>query len=73
MLSIGVLPETGLARQAGLELGETGAIKVSADYRTSDPHIYAVGDAVEVYNQLTRRPAKLPPGRSGPAPGKDCC
>ena len=65
VLSIGVLPETGLARQAGLELGETGAIKVSADYRTSDPHIYAVGDAVEVYNQLTRRPAKLP--LAGPA------
>ncbi|MCC8026184.1 MAG: FAD-dependent oxidoreductase [Clostridium sp.] len=65
VLSIGVLPETELARQAGLELGETGAIKVSADYRTSDPHIYAVGDAIEVYHKLTGRPSKLP--LAGPA------
>lgn len=42
VLSIGVLPETELAKQAGLEIGETGAIKVTPDYRTSDPHIYAV-------------------------------
>lgn len=65
VLSIGVLPETALARAAGLELGTTGAIKVSSDYRTSDPYIYAVGDAVEVYHQLTRKPVKLP--LAGPA------
>lgn len=65
VLSIGVLPETKLAREAGLELGETGAIKVSADYRTSDPHIYAVGDAVEVFHKLTHKPTKLP--LAGPA------
>lgn len=65
VLAIGVVPETGLAKDAGLEIGETGAIKVTADYRTSDPHIYAVGDAVEVYNSLTRKPAKLP--LAGPA------
>ncbi len=65
VLAIGVLPETGLAKEAGLELGETGAIKVSADFRTSDPHIYAVGDAIEVYNRLTHKPSKLP--LAGPA------
>ena len=65
VLAIGVLPETALAKAAGLEIGETGAIKVSADYRTSDPHIYAVGDAIEVYNRLTHKPAKLP--LAGPA------
>lgn len=65
VLSIGVLPETQLAKDAGLEIGETGAIKVSADYRTSDPHIYAVGDAIEVFHRLTRKPAKLP--LAGPA------
>lgn len=65
VLSIGVLPETELARQAGLKIGETGAIKVSPDYRTSDPHIYAVGDAIEVYHQLTHKQTKLP--LAGPA------
>ncbi len=65
VLAIGVMPETALAKDAGLELGETGAIKVSADFCTSDPHIYAVGDAIEVYNSLTHRPAKLP--LAGPA------
>lgn len=65
VLAIGVAPETGLAKAAGLELGETGAIKVDADFRTSDPHIFAVGDAIEVFNSLTRKPAKLP--LAGPA------
>lgn len=65
VLSIGVLPETELARQAGLTIGETGAIKVTPDYRTSDPHIYAVGDAIEVYQRLTHKPARLP--LAGPA------
>ncbi len=65
VLSIGVLPETELAKQAGLEIGETGAIKVTPDYRTSDPHIYAVGDAIEVYQRLTRKPTRLP--LAGPA------
>ena len=46
-------------------MGETGAIKVTSDFCTSDPHIYAVGDAIEVYNSLTRKPAKLP--LAGPA------
>lgn len=65
VLSIGVLPETELAKQAGLEIGETGAIKVTPDYRTSDPHIYAVGDAIEVYQRLTHKPTRLP--LAGPA------
>ena len=65
VLAIGVLPETALAKDAGLDLGETGAIKVSPDFCTSDPHIYAVGDAIEVYNRLTHKPAKLP--LAGPA------
>lgn len=65
VLSIGVLPETELAKQAGLEIGETGGIKVTPDYRTSDPHIYAVGDAIEVYQRLTHKPTKL--ALAGPA------
>lgn len=53
ILSIGVRPETKLAREAGLETGARGGIRVNEKMRTSDPHIWAVGDAVEVKNALT--------------------
>lgn len=46
--AIGVRPETELAKKAGLELGPTGGIKTDRNMLTSDPDIYAVGDAVEV-------------------------
>lgn len=59
VLSIGVLPDTALAKAAGLELGVTGAIKVHPDFRTSDPNIYAVGDAIETYHRLSKKPTKL--------------
>jgi NADPH-dependent 2,4-dienoyl-CoA reductase/sulfur reductase-like enzyme len=48
VLSIGVQPETALARTAGLELGLHGHIRVNGFMQTSDPNIYAAGDAVEV-------------------------
>ena len=48
VLAVGVRPDTALARAAGLELGPRGAIRVDAHLRTSDPDIYAAGDAVEV-------------------------
>jgi NADPH-dependent 2,4-dienoyl-CoA reductase/sulfur reductase-like enzyme/rhodanese-related sulfurtransferase len=48
ILSIGIRPENRLAKEAGLEVGKTGGIKVNAAMQTSDPDIYAVGDAVEV-------------------------
>jgi NADPH-dependent 2,4-dienoyl-CoA reductase/sulfur reductase-like enzyme/rhodanese-related sulfurtransferase len=53
ILSIGVRPEAGLARQAGLETGSRGGIRVDDSMRTSDPRIWAVGDAVEVRNTVT--------------------
>ncbi|XBX04296.1 FAD-dependent oxidoreductase [Enterocloster clostridioformis] len=65
VLAIGAAPETGLAKAMGLELGETGAIKVDHNYRTSDPDIYAVGDAIEVFNRLTHKPSRL--ALAGPA------
>jgi NADPH-dependent 2,4-dienoyl-CoA reductase/sulfur reductase-like enzyme/rhodanese-related sulfurtransferase len=65
VLAIGVRPETELAKDAGLEIGETGGIKVDHNYRTSDRHIYAVGDAIEVFNQLTHKPGRL--ALAGPA------
>lgn len=45
--AIGVRPDTTLAQAAGLEIGELGGIRVDGRFRTSDPRIYAVGDAVE--------------------------
>ncbi len=65
ILAIGVKPETTLAREAGLELGTTGGIKVDERMQTSDPAIYAVGDAVEVVDFATQKPALIP--LAGPA------
>ena len=59
VMAVGVKPETSLAADAGLELNQRGAIKVNANYCTSDPDIYAVGDAVEVFNALTHKPMML--------------
>ena len=47
LLSIGVRPNTSLATEAGLEIGEMRSIKVNDYLQTSDEHIYAVGDAIE--------------------------
>ena len=65
ILSIGVRPETGLAKAAGLELGPRGGIRVDAQMRTSDPFIWAVGDAVEVVDRVSGQPALVP--LAGPA------
>ena len=65
VMAVGVMPETKLAREAGLEIGATGCIKVNHNYQTSDPDIYAVGDAVEIYNALSHKPGKL--ALAGPA------
>lgn len=65
VMAIGVSPETYLAKEAGLEIGETGAIKVDKNYQTSDSDIYAVGDAIEVYHALTHSMTKL--SLAGPA------
>ncbi len=59
IMAIGTSPEIGLAREAGLEIGETGGIKVNANYQTSDPSIYAIGDAIEVSNKITNKPTRL--------------
>ena len=64
-MAIGVSPETNLAKEAGLAIGETGAIKVDKNYLTSDSNIYAIGDAIEVYNSLTHTMTKL--SLAGPA------
>ena len=53
ILAIGVRPDTKLAKTAGLEIGERGGIRVDEHMRTSDPDIFAVGDAIEVKDFAT--------------------
>lgn len=56
ILSIGVRPDTRLAVSAGLEIGATRGIRVNEYLQTSDPHIYAVGDAIEFESPITGKP-----------------
>ncbi|MCY2926600.1 MAG: FAD-dependent oxidoreductase, partial [Planctomycetota bacterium] len=65
LLAIGVKPEVGLARQAGLAIGATGGIVVDEHMRTGDASIYAVGDAVEVSQLVGGGKALIP--LAGPA------
>ncbi len=65
ILSIGVAPENRLAKEAGLQIGRLGGIFVNEYMQTSAPDIYAVGDAVEVKNPVTGKPALIP--LAGPA------
>ena len=65
LLAIGVTPDTALAREAGLTLGQKGAIRVNDRMETSVPDIYAVGDAVEVEHFVTKERAVV--ALAGPA------
>lgn len=60
LLAIGVRPETSLARSAGLAIGPRGGIEVDERLQTSDPRIYAVGDAVEKVDRLSKEPVLVP-------------
>ena len=70
IVNVGVRPASALASEAGLELGPTGAIRVDGDQHTSDPHIWAVGDAVEVTQAITG--ARIPVPLAGPANRQGC-
>ena len=65
ILSIGVKPEVSLARDCGLDIGDLGGIRVNQHMRTADPHIWAVGDAIEVRNPVTQEWSLIP--LAGPA------
>ncbi|MDH7577134.1 MAG: FAD-dependent oxidoreductase [Bacillota bacterium] len=65
LVAVGLRPETKLAAGAGLELGPTGGVRVDAYLRTSDPKIYAVGDAIEVRHFVSGTPVIVP--LAGPA------
>ena len=59
ILSVGVAPDSELARQAGIELGLRGGILVDQNYQTSQKHIYAVGDAIIVKQEITGQDALI--------------
>jgi NADPH-dependent 2,4-dienoyl-CoA reductase/sulfur reductase-like enzyme len=65
LFSVGVRPELTLAREAGLEIGASGGLAVNAELRTSDPHIWAAGDMVEVTHKVSGRRVRVP--LAGPA------
>ena len=65
ILSVGVRPETAIAKECGIELNPRGSIIVNNKMQTNIPDIYAVGDAVEVEDFITKKPAFIP--LAGPA------
>lgn len=65
LLSVGVTPESELAKNAGLTLGMRDSIAVNEALQTSDPDIYAVGDVIEIQNAITDEPGMIP--LAGPA------
>ncbi|NQZ92412.1 MAG: pyridine nucleotide-disulfide oxidoreductase family protein [Moritella sp.] len=65
IMAIGVRPEIKLAKEAGLAIGQLGGIKTNPQMQTSDPAIYAVGDAIEEQDFVTGEPTIVP--LAGPA------
>ncbi|MBN1851257.1 MAG: FAD-dependent oxidoreductase [Pirellulales bacterium] len=70
VLAVGIRPNVKLAKDAGLEIGSTGAIKVNSHMRTSDPDIYAVGDCVESIDLITGQPCFVPLGSTANKHGR---
>ena len=70
LLSIGVRPASELAKDAGLELGLKGGIVVDDEMRTSDPHIWACGDCVQMKNRITGGAAYVPLGTTANKQGR---
>lgn len=65
IMSVGVRPETVLAKECGIKVNNRGSIIVNSNMKTNIPDIYAVGDAVEVEDFITKKPAFIP--LAGPA------
>ena len=70
VLATGVKPNVKLARDAGLRIGDTGAICVDSRMRTIDPYIYACGDCCEFVHQLTGKMVYVPLGSTANKQGR---
>ena len=70
LVVVGVRPDVELARTAGVELGERGAIRVDRAMRTNVPHVYAAGDCVHTWHHLTRQHTYMPLGTTSHKQGR---
>ena len=70
ILSLGIKPNVALAKEAGLEIGETGGVKVNEFMQTSDPDIFAAGDCVESIHRVTGTPFLTPMGSAANKQGR---
>jgi NADPH-dependent 2,4-dienoyl-CoA reductase/sulfur reductase-like enzyme/rhodanese-related sulfurtransferase len=70
LVAIGVRPEVGLARGAGLDIGPTGAIAVDSRLRTSDSDIFAAGDCAEMTDRISGRKVYVPLGSTANKQGR---
>lgn len=70
VVALGVRPKVDLARQAGIRIGETGAIAVDGQQRTSAPNVFAAGDCAEAHHIVTGRPAYIPLGTTANKQGR---
>ncbi|HBT18523.1 MAG TPA: dehydrogenase, partial [Clostridiaceae bacterium] len=70
LLSTGVRPNTALAKDMGLTLGETGAIVVTPYMETSEKDVYAAGDCVETFHLITKKPVYRPLGSTANKTGR---
>lgn len=65
ILAIGVAPDVEFAKKSGIEIGETGGILIDHNFQTNLKNVYAVGDAIETFNSITKKKTRLP--LAGPA------
>ena len=70
LVAVGIRPNVDLARDAGLEIGSTGGIKVNEYMQTSDPDIFAAGDCIETRNLVTGKPVLTPMGSAANKEGR---
>lgn len=70
ILAVGVKPNVSIAKQAGIELGTTGAIKVNAQMQTNIENVYAAGDCAEQHHIITNKPVWIPLGPTANKQGR---
>lgn len=70
IVAVGAVPETTLARQAGIALNDRGAIRTDQKMATSQPHIWAAGDCVETWHALLNKPVYIPLGTTAHKQGR---
>ncbi|MGL5084697.1 MAG: FAD-dependent oxidoreductase [Clostridium sp.] len=70
IMATGVKPNVNLAKEAGVEIGITGAIKVDKSMKTNIENIYACGDCIETFSSLTKKPVYRPLGSTANKTGR---